>query len=98
MVNFQVLFDILGVHDLLPHTALIELLGNKACPAPGIKELCAKVMFLIAGFDEKNLNLVQYICSFLQVFNCHVIDSHSSVCCSYSSRNISEECSPLGTG
>ena len=52
------MFDILGVHDLLPSPGLVELLGTKACPAPRIKELCANVMFLVAGFDEKNLNLV----------------------------------------
>ena len=39
----------------------MELLGTKACPDPGLKELCANVMFLVAGFDEKNLNLVQHV-------------------------------------
>ena len=56
---FQVLFDILGVHDLLPNSALIDLLGDDTCPAPGIKEVCGNIMFLITGFDEKNLNLVK---------------------------------------
>ena len=36
----------------------MELLGTTACPDPGIKELCANIMFLVTGFDEKNLNLV----------------------------------------
>ena len=40
----------------------MPMLGTKACPAPGIKELCANVMFLVAGFDEKNLNLVPIQC------------------------------------
>ena len=56
--SLQALFDILGVHDFLPNSDLIDLLGDKACPAPGIKEVCGNIVFLIAGFDEKNLNLV----------------------------------------
>ena len=61
--------DILGVRDLLPSPGLVELLGTKACPAPGIKELCANVMFLVAGFDEKNLNLVQHVfCSIIKAY------------------------------
>ena len=56
--SLQALFDILGVHDLLQNSPLIDLLGDEACPAPGIKEVCENIIFLIAGFDEKNLNLV----------------------------------------
>ena len=86
------------MHDLLPHTALVEWLGDKACPVPGIKELCANIMFLMAGFDEKNLNQVKQINSNLSYLMYFIlIDSYSSICGSYSSRNISKECSPLGT-
>ena len=46
------------MRDLLPSPGLVELLGTIACPDPGIKELCANTMFLVAGFDKKNLNLV----------------------------------------
>jgi len=59
--SFQALFDILGVREFLPNSALIDVLGDKACPAPGIKEVCGNIIFLIAGFDEKNLNLVTQV-------------------------------------
>jgi len=65
------LFDILGIRDLLPDPGLVELLGTKACAVPDIKELCANVMFLITGFDEKNLNLVLHICSIFKYLLCN---------------------------
>ena len=49
------------MHEFLPSSVLIDLLASKAYPIPAIKEVCGNVMFLVAGFDEKNLNFVRQL-------------------------------------
>jgi len=47
---------LLGTHEFLPSSVLIDLLASKVRPIPGIKEVCGDVMFLIT---EKDLNFMR---------------------------------------
>lgn len=51
--------EVLGSAEFLPNTHVMEVLGQKACSdAANYQELCANVLFLIAGYDDANLNRV----------------------------------------
>ena len=53
----QDVLDMLGVHDFLPSTLLLKLLAATLCDSP-TKVVCSNIMFLIAGYDTHNLNMV----------------------------------------
>ena len=46
-----------GVGEFSPSNTLIEKFGEKFCKGSN-KKLCGDILFLICGFDEKNLNEV----------------------------------------
>lgn len=51
--------EVLGSAEFLPNTEVMEVLGQKACSDEAkYQELCANVLFLIAGRDDANLNRV----------------------------------------
>ncbi|KAL5277014.1 LIPA.2 family protein [Megaselia abdita] len=51
------LVEVLGSAEFLPNTQVMEILGQKACSDEAkYQELCANVLFLIAGYDDENLN------------------------------------------
>jgi hypothetical protein len=55
----QWLLDLIGVHEFLPHSELLTLLGEAFCNDNALTvDLCANVLFLIAGFDASQLNKV----------------------------------------
>lgn len=51
---FSLAFDALGIHDFLPSNKAIRFLADKVCPID--EHMCATIMFLMAGYDKKNLN------------------------------------------
>lgn len=51
--------EVLGSAEFLPSTEIMEVLGQKECSDEAkFQELCANVLFLIAGHDDANLNRV----------------------------------------
>lgn len=51
------LLDLMGVYEFLPHSDLLSLIGEALCNDHAITaDLCANVLFLIAGFDSPQLN------------------------------------------
>ena len=44
-----------GTGELVPNDGIIDKLGELFCNTP-IREVCSNILFLICGFDEKNLN------------------------------------------
>ena len=52
--------DIVGVGEFVPSKSFIDKIGEDLCKA-SIKKICGGVIFLICGFDEKNLNYVTLI-------------------------------------
>ena len=59
LLCIQVLFSIFGDGEFFPNSALIKLLGKYVCPADmALEGLCENVLFLICGFDQKEMNMV----------------------------------------
>lgn len=51
--------DKLGVHEFLPSNDMMEMGGKFLCKDGSIfQEVCANVLFLIAGYDSEQLNRV----------------------------------------
>ncbi|XP_055912111.1 lipase 3-like [Eupeodes corollae] len=49
--------NIFGNLEFLPNTRIMELLGQKAChDASKYQSMCSNVIFLMAGFDDENMN------------------------------------------
>jgi hypothetical protein len=55
----QILLDLMGVYEFLPHTELLSLIGEVLCNDNAITvDICSNVLFLIAGYDSSQLNKV----------------------------------------
>ncbi|XP_069124287.1 lysosomal acid lipase/cholesteryl ester hydrolase-like [Argopecten irradians] len=52
----QTLYDIFGKGEFLPSTEVIKWLGRTACSKPGIDFLCENLLFVLGGYDFKQLN------------------------------------------
>lgn len=51
--------EVLGSAEFLPNTEIMEVLGQRECSDEAkYQDLCANVLFLIAGRDDDNLNRV----------------------------------------
>lgn len=48
---------LIGYNEFLPNNHLLRALGGELCKIPPLNDLvCANVMFVMAGFNRKNLN------------------------------------------
>jgi len=50
------LFKIFGIHDFLPSNEIIRWLAEFVCRPEDLDTLCSDIIFIIDGFDKKNLN------------------------------------------
>lgn len=47
----------IGIHEFLPHSDFMELVGMLACQdGSNFQDVCSNILFLIAGYDSKELN------------------------------------------
>jgi len=46
------------VKDLLPSDELMHIIASAVCPVPGLEDICGNILFLIGGYDMKNMNFV----------------------------------------
>jgi len=53
--DIQALFNIFGVYDFLPNSAIMKFLASTFCHS-SIKIVCEDIIFLIAGFDTHQMN------------------------------------------
>jgi len=51
---FKFTFSLFDIREFLPSSKLVQYLAKNGCPFD--ESLCDNVLFLIAGFDKKNLN------------------------------------------
>lgn len=58
LLCMQDILGIVGHGEFLPNDSVIDKLGKEFCRSE-IQEVCANVLFLICGFDEKHLNAVR---------------------------------------
>lgn len=58
-IALQRLTNLIAAYEFLPNIDLFKLIGQQFCrdTAPTIV-LCESILFLITGFNEKNLNAV----------------------------------------
>ena len=54
----QFLFEVLGVRDFLPSDDIIHLLAKYVCSDKEFETFCSDIIFIICGFDKKQLNEV----------------------------------------
>ena len=54
----QILFEIFGVRDFLPSDDIIHLLAKCVCSEKDLETYCSDIIFIICGFDKKQLNEV----------------------------------------
>ncbi|XP_068748610.1 gastric triacylglycerol lipase-like [Montipora capricornis] len=52
----QELFRLFGVRDFLPSDFIIHLLAEYVCSEKDFDSFCSDILFVIAGFDKKQLN------------------------------------------
>ncbi|ESO93372.1 hypothetical protein LOTGIDRAFT_161944 [Lottia gigantea] len=52
----EALYFVLGRKDFLPNLDLIKVLADTVCEDKSLRFLCSNLLFLIAGYDTKNLN------------------------------------------
>jgi hypothetical protein len=58
-VILQWLLDLIGIYEFLPKSELLSLIADSLCNDHAITvDLCANVLFLMAGFDSLQLNKV----------------------------------------
>lgn len=51
------MIQLLGIKEFLPSSAVTKFLGEAVCGAGHImEETCGNILFLLCGFDTKNLN------------------------------------------
>ncbi|XP_059028467.1 lipase member J-like [Mustela lutreola] len=53
----SVLKAFLGNKDFLPNTSFKRFVGSKLCPLKIIGKICRDILFMIYGYDQKNLNM-----------------------------------------
>lgn len=56
--EFEDLLKWLGVHEFLPDSYLIKLLGKTVCDAD-TRIFCEDILFIICGFDKQQLNITR---------------------------------------
>jgi hypothetical protein len=54
----QSIFKMFGVYEFLPNNRLMRLLAETLCSHKISRYLCENIVFLISGFDYKQLNVV----------------------------------------
>ena len=54
----QILFEIFGVRDFLPSDDIIHWLAKCVCSEKDLETYCSDIIFIICGFDKKQLNEV----------------------------------------
>lgn len=55
--EIQYMIQLLGIKEFLPSSAVTKFLGEAVCGAGHImEETCGNILFLLCGFDTKNLN------------------------------------------
>lgn len=56
------LAKLIGVNEFMPSSALIQLLGKTLCDESSpINGVCSNILFLICGYNSKQLNEVKII-------------------------------------
>ena len=56
--TLQLLFKIFGVREFLPSNEIMRWLATLVCEPKDLRDICSGVIFIIDGFDVKNLNMV----------------------------------------
>ncbi len=56
--SLQLLLKILGIKDFAPSNWLMKWLADTICDYKLTDSICSDVIFLLCGFDTKNLNSV----------------------------------------
>jgi hypothetical protein len=57
--NLQLLLNLMGIHEVLPSSQLLRLVGQVLCNDQAITvDICADILFMIVGFDYEQLNKV----------------------------------------
>lgn len=56
---FQIIF---GDKMFMPHTFFDQFLGTEVCSRELMDRLCSNALFIMCGFDRKNLNVVCMLC------------------------------------
>nr|KAF6425132.1 lipase family member J [Molossus molossus] len=51
---FYVLF---GNKDFLPNSPFTRIIGSKLCPQKIFVKICSRILFMMCGYDQKNLNM-----------------------------------------
>ncbi|XP_058154817.1 lysosomal acid lipase/cholesteryl ester hydrolase-like [Dasypus novemcinctus] len=51
------LMNLFGVKEFLPQSTFLKWLSTHICPHVILKELCGNLLFVLSGFNEKNLNM-----------------------------------------
>lgn len=54
----QLLLRLLGVHEFLPSSELMDYLTSRLCHGSVSRYMCENFIFLIAGFDGSQFNVV----------------------------------------
>ncbi|XP_054428783.1 lysosomal acid lipase/cholesteryl ester hydrolase [Pteronotus mesoamericanus] len=49
--------DLFGVKEFLPQSAFLKWLSVHVCSHVVLKELCGNILFVLCGFNERNLNM-----------------------------------------
>ncbi|XP_033740814.1 lysosomal acid lipase/cholesteryl ester hydrolase-like [Pecten maximus] len=52
----QTLYEMFGKAEFLPSTEVVKWLGRTACSKPGLDFICENVLFVLGGYDFKQLN------------------------------------------
>jgi hypothetical protein len=57
--TLQWLLDLMGIYEFMPSSELLSLVGQLLCNSQAITvDICADVLFIIAGFDSEQLDKV----------------------------------------
>ncbi|XP_074088333.1 lysosomal acid lipase/cholesteryl ester hydrolase-like [Macrotis lagotis] len=49
--------DLFGMKEFLPQNSILKWLGTHVCSHVILKELCGNLLFVLCGFNERNLNM-----------------------------------------
>lgn len=64
--NPNLLATLIGSNEFMPSTELFGLLGATACRDKSpVQDVCANILFLIAGWDSQHLNYVSFVLKIL---------------------------------
>ncbi|XP_065909438.1 gastric triacylglycerol lipase-like [Dysidea avara] len=54
--ELDLLFTLFGDGEFLPDDDFNKILARAVCPLPGVDDICGNLLFLVCGFDKKNMN------------------------------------------